>query len=481
MKLLKKTSLLLAVLICATTLLVTLFACNNKTLTGISVTIPPSKTNYYESEFFDATDMVVTATYSDNTSETVTDFAIGNTNALTESDSFVTVSFTNDKVTKTASINITVVSVNTAVESLLNSMLIHISSNAPGYLAAVFDAAAGTFLTSISAAGISTCELVKLVRLYEKIIKSELNFSNTSVYGNILEFVENFYDTGITNTKISAFLWETIITFYDVTNNVIKGMEISDEDIPKKAYELLDIYQDILALGKTQFVKVFTAFFDLGKLASSNKLLNLVFDKDSQTGRVTKGEFRDLVLAAKTDMLKSLDILNVQEITLIAGFLKTFLPYVVSAKYGGGDSDVNIQNAVISIIEEMTADYSLVRASLIDSLNIVDTSMINALYDAIALSNKNKAAIVFGKIIYAGITAQNGINNENAKIAVVKYIELINVILGPDAEMEYPDGIDDIIDTVKTDAASLASKDYSAKLVGFEENLIVLWVNGLFA
>ncbi|MEA5004678.1 MAG: bacterial Ig-like domain-containing protein, partial [Christensenella sp.] len=77
-------------------------------LTKIEITSPPSKTSYMEGEFFSKTGMVVKATYSDNTSRTITTYSYNPMRALVESDTQVTVTYTEDGVTKTATTPITV-------------------------------------------------------------------------------------------------------------------------------------------------------------------------------------------------------------------------------------------------------------------------------------------------------------------------------------------------------------------------------------
>ena len=78
------------------------------TLNSIAVTTAPSKTTYNEGETFDATGMVVTATYSDNSTEVVTGYTYSPNGALATSDTEITISYTENGVTKTATQTITV-------------------------------------------------------------------------------------------------------------------------------------------------------------------------------------------------------------------------------------------------------------------------------------------------------------------------------------------------------------------------------------
>ena len=78
------------------------------TLSGISVKTAPDKVNYTEGEMFDATGMVIEATYSDSSKKNVTSYTYAPTAALTTSDTEVTISYTEGGVTKTCTQAITV-------------------------------------------------------------------------------------------------------------------------------------------------------------------------------------------------------------------------------------------------------------------------------------------------------------------------------------------------------------------------------------
>lgn len=79
-----------------------------KALSKIAITAPPRKTTYNVGEEFDKTGMVVTATYSDDSVETVTDYTVLPTRKLQAADTKVTVQYTKDGITKQADQPITV-------------------------------------------------------------------------------------------------------------------------------------------------------------------------------------------------------------------------------------------------------------------------------------------------------------------------------------------------------------------------------------
>ena len=78
------------------------------TLTGIAVKTAPTKVTYNEGDSFDATGMVIEATYSDSSKKDVTTYTYTPTGALTTSDTTISISYTEGSVTKTCTQSITV-------------------------------------------------------------------------------------------------------------------------------------------------------------------------------------------------------------------------------------------------------------------------------------------------------------------------------------------------------------------------------------
>ena len=85
----------------------TVKAAVTKTLSSIAVTRPPTKTTYTAGENFDLAGMVVTATYSDNSTNVVSATVTDGT-ALTAGKTSVTISYTEGGVTQTTTQDITV-------------------------------------------------------------------------------------------------------------------------------------------------------------------------------------------------------------------------------------------------------------------------------------------------------------------------------------------------------------------------------------
>ncbi|MBR3556708.1 MAG: bacterial Ig-like domain-containing protein [Oscillospiraceae bacterium] len=77
-------------------------------LTDIEVTTKPRNMEYYVGERFSTKGMVVTATYSDGHTEKVTDYEYSPSGKLDKDDTVITISYTEDDVTKKVDLNITV-------------------------------------------------------------------------------------------------------------------------------------------------------------------------------------------------------------------------------------------------------------------------------------------------------------------------------------------------------------------------------------
>ena len=89
-----------------------------KTLESIAITTEPLKTIYKEGEIFNPAGMVVTATYNDSITAEVTNYTYAPDRQLEISDTTITISYTEDEITKTATQGITV----NAIEKILENI-----------------------------------------------------------------------------------------------------------------------------------------------------------------------------------------------------------------------------------------------------------------------------------------------------------------------------------------------------------------------
>lgn len=79
-----------------------------KTPTAITITTPPTKTNYFVGESFSNNGMIVTASYEDSTTANVTDYTWSPSGALSIGDDTITISYTENGTTVTTTQSITV-------------------------------------------------------------------------------------------------------------------------------------------------------------------------------------------------------------------------------------------------------------------------------------------------------------------------------------------------------------------------------------
>ena len=82
---------------------------NTPNLVSIAVSVPPTKVIYKAGEYFDTSGMVVTATFDNGTTKTVSGYTYSPTGTLQQGDSVITISYTKKGITKTTTQNITVV------------------------------------------------------------------------------------------------------------------------------------------------------------------------------------------------------------------------------------------------------------------------------------------------------------------------------------------------------------------------------------
>ena len=171
------------------------------TLTSIAITSAPTKTTYTVGDLFDSTGMVVTATYSDDSTDDVTEFCTWSPNgALAISTTEITIIYTENSVTKTATQVITVM-------DYQQSPQVKISLN---------NAFFGTSYTGADAKG-SGSHSGESNRITVNFIsggdKNNFYISNTEIRaysGNTLEFVA---PSGYKFTKMEfASAWATGIT-----------------------------------------------------------------------------------------------------------------------------------------------------------------------------------------------------------------------------------------------------------------------------
>jgi|GEM_PF-6143948 len=148
-----------------------------------------------------------------------------------------------------------------------------------------------------------------------------------------------------------------------------------------------------------------------------------------------------------------------------------------------------LNNDIIKGIDVVVSDYAVLHTSLRASIDAINKNMIAAVYDSLVNDediNTETLAIVFAKMLYAGLNAQGGVSKDSSKVLIIKYVELLDatfrhwVVI---SDNDYKTIIADTFDSYYNDISALyLINDYKAEL-GFEfaDNLIVHYIKSLFA
>lgn len=109
------------------------------TLSSIAITTPPTKTEYTVGDTVDITGMVVTATYSDSSTNVITDYTYAPTTALTATDTAITITYQGKTITTPITVSEPVVAGNKA--TITGRADVKIGSSARTYTANFTDGA----------------------------------------------------------------------------------------------------------------------------------------------------------------------------------------------------------------------------------------------------------------------------------------------------------------------------------------------------
>jgi len=178
------------------------FSATTKTLEGITITTAPTTTVYTEGQSFDPAGMVVTATYSDNSSADVKTYTVSPSGALATTDTIVTISYTEDGVTKTATQAITV---SAAATKTLSSIAITTAPATTTYTAGKSFDPAGMVVTATYSDN-STAE----VKAYTVSPSGALATTDTSV-------TVNYTEDGVTKTATQTITVNPVIETFAIT------------------------------------------------------------------------------------------------------------------------------------------------------------------------------------------------------------------------------------------------------------------------
>ena len=216
-----------------------------KELTGISITTKPNKVNYKVGENFDKTGMVVTATYSDGSTATVTGYTVTDGENLTAGKTSVTISYIEGGITKTTTQTITVTAISTEKE--LTGISITTKPNKVNYKVGENFDKTGMVITATYIDG-----KTKEVTSYTVIDGKNLTAGKTSV---TISYTENgVTKTATQNITVSVISTEKELIGISVTKAPNKANYKEGENFDKTGMVITATYID----GKTKEVTSYT-------------------------------------------------------------------------------------------------------------------------------------------------------------------------------------------------------------------------------
>lgn len=360
---------------------------------GLTITQPPFKTEYAMGQMFNPFGMIVVANYTDG-SNAITNYSIEKTTALETGDTTITISYTNFNVTHEASVSITVLTVEEYIKGLINSVIANIEySGEPAWWDIVIDDGAILFYDSLTAtnkANFTDEEVLKLLDIFDTILYSDV------IYDDPFALVSMFYCAGIANTKISNFVWyfaESVNYILDAAVN--EGFVNAEDKI---------FYDEIMNLGKQQFITIFNAALELGQLSQSIfDIFGMIMSVDNVDGP-SLNEFRDIILAIKADAISALTIIDGNVINALGAIAKIFVPMPGTP-----------ENELCKVlIDEYCAIYPVLWAADLAILNAIDNAMIQDVYNFIMSESLTEDDIInfiqgiATKFINAVVTADIG-------------------------------------------------------------------------
>jgi len=330
-------------------------------LSGIEIAKGPNNTEYIEGDAFNPAGIEVKATYSDGSSKTVTTgFVCSPSGPLAAGTTVITVSYTENGVTKTAVVNITVAdggdlpvysaATIAKIAEFVGALLAEVPvEGAPDWWFDILEDGAGMLINILKRARISDGELTALIGVFEGFDWYDLDpyyYDGPWEYISLLTgLINDFYGTGITHTKIAAFLWGAIVTGRELYQTVYDWwLEAAEEEFDEEYIEYFtrvmglyfEMYDALLDAGEKDFRTIIVAMLDLAKLSLSFESLLHWIASGETDGPPTLNEFTDIVFELKANALAALDILNADTLKAIINLARIFMPYAAEADFGDG-------------------------------------------------------------------------------------------------------------------------------------------------
>ncbi|MCL2522568.1 MAG: hypothetical protein FWE36_06885 [Erysipelotrichales bacterium] len=234
-------------------------------------------------------------------------------------------------------------------------------------------------------------------------------FTNDEVVG-IIDLLDNaddglylltqFNDLDISSDKFARFMFSLAREF----------SEIAEDALPA---DLWEVYSEVLAFGERDFVAIFSALIDIATIESAMLDMNLGMD-----GLPSRNEFGDIVRAYRNEVLAITNILTANTVNTMGRFIQIFTPMIADSA-GFPVAEINEQ------IDFFTERYAALRLSIRAAINVLDNNaVIDVLFNhMIEGADDDGLVIVIGRMLHAGFTVRNGINQALAN-------EFLDLVLG---------------------------------------------------
>lgn len=337
------------------------------------------------------------------------------------------------------------------IEGILQTMPIDLPIGSEGLLEEVGD----NFILALQSAYITEADINAIFEFMAELMESGFIGVDIENPMSLYEVIGGILPLPISNTKLAKFVY----FFAEASADFIEAV-VADE-------EVLDIVNEVLALGEAGFTSAVSALLDLVVINYSGSIIDLIIgNPDILTSEEAPSlqEFKDIINAYKIDYQALLNTLNQTNVTAICNMVKIFVPYIASGEvyddeiwdYVYDDDAYQANVALIrDILTDVPANFAKFKASMTATLNVINNTMIEALYNnAVGGLNYNVLTIIVGKLLHAAVNASGGLNRAAIKTLVLKYA-------GPGVTGQDYDAMADMI---LPDLAYLNSLSYTATL-----------------
>jgi len=304
-------------------------------LTAIAATGGWSVT-FDQGEKFDASDLIVTATYAEGEATDVTDLVrIYPNRPLTPNDFYITITYREGAVTKTYIIDITVVSDDADLEQRVFDLLLTIFNLEITDLDVEQNREMWRGTRRIIEAGRTAgfdgrlqgdTQLNGIIDVIEKIMEHGDEYGFETPFDMLSMFFEEYRELHIYSGQTAEFLWYLISAIHTTMDNMVDLLPAGD-NFYFLLTEILMGLDTVLEVGKKDSVIAFSALLDV--LEVTSEFFGFMFGDISTLFEYDASELADMMVAWRGDLESALDRLGADEIQSVGVFMKALLPVFI--------------------------------------------------------------------------------------------------------------------------------------------------------